>query len=48
MTQMSVEIDKRGAFWAPLLTMEHFVPLDCESGEPSMNCEAVPYQIVQI
>ncbi|MEG1171764.1 hypothetical protein [Lactococcus sp.] len=45
---MTVEIDKRGAHWAPLLTMERLRPLDCESGEPSMNCEAVPYQIVQI
>ncbi|MBU5242620.1 hypothetical protein ACQUFH_07905 [Lactococcus lactis] len=48
MTQMTVEIDKRGAPWAPLLTMERLRPLDCESGEPSMKCEAVPHQIAQI
>lgn len=23
-------------------------PLDCESGKPSMKCEAVPHQIAQI
>lgn len=40
---MTVEIDKRGASWAPFNN-----PLDCESGKPSMKCEAVPHQIVQI
>lgn len=45
---MTVEIDKRGAPWAPLLTMERLHPLDCESGEPSMKCEAISHQIAQI
>ena len=44
MTQMTVEIDKRGAPWAPPFNN----PLDCESGESSMTCEAVPHQLVQI
>lgn len=41
---MSVEIDKRGA---PLGSPFNN-PLDCESGESSMTCEAVPHQIAQI
>ena len=44
MTQMSVEIDKRGAAWAPLLTIHS----TARSGESSMTCEAVPHQIAQI
>lgn len=41
---MTVEIDKRGASWAPPFNNL----LDCESGESSMTCEAVPHQIAQI